>query len=102
MEQKDSYPSSTNRYWTCFKVIDSLLQELRTKSWKRFDVSITLRQGICIRQRIYNKIVVNKYIQQCEKGPIIPIFKNSAYYFYETGFDHDNVISVNMYGLFIH
>ncbi len=34
-----------------------------------------------------------------KKAQLYSIFKNSAYYFYEFDrFDHDNVISVNMYG----
>lgn len=99
MEQKDSLPKAAQiATGTCFKVIDFLLQELRTNPENALKYYAETGKYVFINES-YNKIVVNNISSNVKKAQLYSIFKNSAYYFYEFDrFDHDNVISVNMYG----
>lgn len=99
MEQKDFLPKAAQiTTGTCFKVIDFLLQELRTKPENALKYYAETGKYVFINES-YNKIIVSNISTYAKKTQLYSVFKNSAYYFYEFDrFDHDNVISVNMYG----
>lgn len=99
MEQNEALPKAAQiATGTCFKVIDFLLQELRTNPENALKYYADSGKYVFINES-YNKIVINKLSSYGKKPQLYSIFKNSGYYFYEFDrFDHDNVISVNMYG----
>ena len=81
MEQKDSLPKAAQiATGTCFKVIDFLLQELRTNPENALKYYADTGKYVFINES-YNKIVVNNISSNVKKAQLYSIFKNSAYYF---------------------